>query len=193
MGLVHRHTARCGRGRRRVRHADLVAHPDLTLDLGTLTRPALVEALRTRGIGLNEHAEYLLAGEVFDAPVRRSVAVTVLSVGDLGCPRGARLDQILTAVESRGWALCPPDTGPYLRLAMTDQASAPDSILSTGRAPTGAITVASRPPSEDDAVPKGFYLRTIDGRPWLRGYRCDATYLWSPDDRFAVQRPSASP
>jgi hypothetical protein len=40
-------------------------------------------------------------------------------------------------------------------------------------------------------VAAGPYLRVIDGCPWLRGYRCDLTYGWNPDDRFvfAISHP----
>jgi hypothetical protein len=60
-------------------------------------------------------------------------------------------------------------------LAMIGQSNAPD--LSAGRAPTGAIHVASEPLSRDVEYPKGFYLRIVDGQAWLRGYRCDDTYV----------------
>lgn len=48
---------------------------------------------------------------------------------------------------------------------------------------------ASEAPSRDDEYPKGFYLRVVDGRAWLRGYRCDDGHSWSPDDRFIFQLP----
>ncbi|MHA7281768.1 hypothetical protein [Arthrobacter sp. TMS2-4] len=48
-----------------------------------------------------------------------------------------------------------------------------------------AIHIASEPVSEDVEYPKGFYLRIVDGQSWLRGYRCDATYVWSPEQRVA--------
>ena len=38
--------------------------------------------------------------------------------------------------------------------------------------------------SDDDEVPKGFYLRRIEGVLWLRGYRAGAEHVWSPDDRL---------
>ncbi|MFC7455643.1 hypothetical protein ACFQS2_00420 [Brachybacterium sp. GCM10030267] len=167
-----------------------MAHLDLTLDVGTLSRTDLKEALAHRNVGLNEHAQTLLAHGVFREPVAQSVHVTSVAVSDLGFRGGARLDQIHAAAQERGLALCPPDTGPYLRLVLTEQESAPDTVMLAGRAPTGAITVASWPLHEDDDYPKGFYLRVVDGRPWLRGYRCDSEYLWSAEDVFAVQRPA---
>lgn len=165
-----------------------MAQLELVVDIGTLSRPTLEEALAAQGVGLNEHAETLLAHAIFDAPDAQSVRTVSITVGELGFPDGARLDQVFTAAGELGLALCPPETGPYLRLALVGQASAPDSVLSAGRAPTGAITVASRPLREGDDYPKGFYLRVIDGRPWLRGYSCDSEHLWSADDVFAFRR-----
>ncbi len=39
-----------------------------------------------------------------------------------------------------------------------------------------------------DDYPKGFYLRVVDGRAWLRGYRCDDEYDFDPADRFVFRR-----
>ena len=86
--------------------------------------------------------------------------------------------------------VCPPDAGPYLRLALQSQADAPDRVLSGGRSPAGALKVASAPLSEDANFPKGFYLRVVDGQRWLRGFRCDDEYLFSPVDRFIFQLAS---
>jgi hypothetical protein len=70
-----------------------------------------------------------------------------------------------------------------------DQANAPNSVLSAGRGPAGALHVASEPVSEDVEYPKGFYLRVVDGQAWLRGYRCDNTYVWAPDQWLAFVMP----
>ncbi|WP_192796768.1 hypothetical protein [Serinicoccus kebangsaanensis] len=53
----------------------------------------------------------------------------------------------------------------------------------------GSIHVASEPLSEDEAYPKGFYLRVVDDEPWLRGYRCDDSYEWGPEQRLALTKP----
>jgi hypothetical protein len=75
--------------------------------------------------------------------------------------------------------------GPYLRLALVHQANSPDPVLSAGHGPAGAIHIASEPVSGDVEYPKGFYLRVIDGQTWLRGYCCDDTYVWTPEQRLA--------
>lgn len=143
--------------------------------------------LRTRNVLLNAHAETLLDHEVFDQRDREEISVIQRGVGDLGLSTGATLLEVFAAARGQGFALCPPDAGPYLRLAMVSQANAPDSVLSAGRSPAGAVKVASAPLSDDVAFPKGFYLRVVDGQQWLRGFRCDGEYEFAPEDQFAFQ------
>jgi len=69
---------------------------------------------------------------------------------------------------------CVPDT--QLRVL--------DSVLSAGRAPSGSIKIASQPLSDDVEYPKGFSLRVVDGELWLRGYRCDDSYVFEPEQNF---------
>ena len=168
--------------------ANLLPDHGLSVTVGGLARHELIAELASRNILLNAHAEALLADAVFDdAASQHTITVVESSVDDLGLRDGASLSQIFTTAEARGLLLCPPTTGPYLRLAVDEQASAPDSVLSAGRAPSGSLTVATPVLSDDDEYPKGFYLRVIDGQAWLRGYRCDDEHIWSPEDRFVFQ------
>lgn len=127
---------------------------------------------------------------MFDEVHSETIEVVQCRVGELGLTQGAGLAHILEAAETHGLMPCPPTTGPYLRLAMSDQASAPDSIMSNGRAPTGSITVASERLQADDDYPRGFYLRVVEGQLWLRGYRCSDDYPWSVEDVFAFRLSS---
>ena len=161
----------------------------MQLVVGGLSRHQLRETLAVREVELNTYAEQLLAHSCFEGGTGRPLVVGQRSVGGLGLPDGGSLSEVLAAVQRQDLGLCPPETGPYLRLAMEDQEQASDSVLSAGRAPTGALTIASTPLTEDDEYPKGFYLRVVDGTSWLRGYRCDDDYLWSPHDRFVVRVP----
>ena len=159
--------------------------------VGGRTRSEINHMLTSAGVLLNEHAETLLADPVFDSPASRTLRIVERSVADLGFELGATQAQVFSALREYGLEPCPAVRGPFLRLATMDQANAPDSILSAGRAPDGAIHVVSEPLHDDVAFPKGFYLRVVDGRPWLRGYRCDDTYRWSPEQRLAVVLPEA--
>jgi len=157
---------------------------------GGQSRAEILQLLHGAGVMLNAHAETLLAHPSFDAPVARSLRIVERTVGELGFARGAIQSRVFTAARNQGLELRPLVAGPYLRLAIMEQTNAPDSVLSAGRAPTGAIHVASEPLSEDVEYPKGFYLRVVDGQLWLRGYRCDDTYVWAPEQRLAFVLPA---
>lgn len=159
----------------------------LVVVVGGMSRSQLVSTLRETGVLLNAHAETLLESTVFETRAAQPTTVTERTVAELGLPDGGSLSQILAAAQQQNLVLCPADTGPYLRLALVEQATSADSVMSSGRAPTGSLTVASAPLSEDDEYPKGFYLRVVDGQPWLRGYRCDDEHVWSAGDRFVFR------
>lgn len=158
--------------------------------VGGLSRAEVVQLLLSNGVLLNRHAETLLAHPAFETPAGQILRIVERTVDELGFKHGAVQSRIFAAARSQGLELCPLVTGPYLRLAMMDQAKAPDSTLSAGRALSGAIHVASEPLSNDVEDPKGFYLRVLDGRIWLRGYRCDDTYVWEPEQRFVFLIPA---
>lgn len=168
----------------------------LRLHVGGSSREELLAALTSAGVGLNTSAEVLLRHEAFDRQRVEAFDVVQRTVGQLGLADGAPLSAVLAAAQSQGLALCPVITGPYLRLAMPDQASAPDSVMSNGSAPSASLTVVSAPLDTADVLPKGFYLRVVDGRPWLRGYHATDEHLWSPDDclvfRAQPTRPARS-
>jgi hypothetical protein len=161
----------------------------LTVRVGGQSRTGMMQSLRDAGVQLNAHAEVLLAHPAFDAPVRRRLRVVERTVEQLGLEHGGVQSQVFAAARDLGLELCPLVTGPYLRLMMMEQANAPDSVLSAGRGPTGAIHIASEPVDEDVEYPKGFYLRVVDGQAWLRGYCCDDTYMWAPGQRLAFLLP----
>lgn len=177
-------TVSAGRCRRMRNVSQLtIAHP-LGFDINTLSRPLLVDALQSSGIEMNATAMMLLEDPIFDDAEPRHLTVVERSVRELGLDGGGVLSQIFEAARKIGLQLCPPTTGPYLRLALPSQATAPDTVLSTGRAPSGSLTVASPPLRPGSDYPKGFYVRVIGGQPWLRGYRCDDEFVWDPVDRF---------
>ena len=164
-----------------------------TIQVGGMSRLELLGALSRAGVALNGHADTLLEDHAFeDGPVL-TLSVVLRTVGDLGLVEGGTLAEVLKAAAAVGLEPCPLTTAPYLRLATLDQAEAPDSILSAGRPPSGAVHVASVPVSADVEHPKGFYLRVVDGRPWLRGFRCHDDYVWSPEQVVALVRPQRRP
>lgn len=157
--------------------------------VGGQPREALLRALHEAGVRLNAHAATLLDHPVFDRPAGQDLRFVERTVGDLGLQAGGTRSEVVAAARTSGLELCPAVSGPYLRLAAMHQTNAPDSVLSAGRAPTGALHVVSEPLSDDDSYPKGFYLRVVDHQPWLRGFRCDSTYRWDPEQRLALVTP----
>jgi len=160
------------------------------LRVGGTSKSELLSQLESAGVGLNQAARELFADSRFTtSPVNSVIEIVELSVASLAFNSGATFTQIVEHATGFGLSLCPLELGPHFRLQYTDQ---PEGSLgqpsSQHRAPPGSITVASVPLANDDDTPKGFYLRRIEGVPWLRGYRSSPRHLWSPDDVFAFSR-----
>ena len=155
-----------------------------TIAIGGLSRSALKLELRGRGIQLNDLASQLIQHPVFDnvqTPMVKHFATRRLA--DLGLNDGASLPEVFAAAQRQQLSLCPVTAGPYLRLAYAKQPTSKLSELNVGKAPDSSLTVASAALGDDD-FPKGFYLRTVDGQQWLRGYRCTDEHRFSPEDHF---------
>ncbi len=157
------------------------------LRVGDLSRQELRAELDELGVQLNASADTLLKSSIFDRQRFESFHVVLCTVRQIGVNGDATLSSIFSRAREAGLSLCPDVTGPYLRLAMTDQASVPGSVASDGCAPVGSITVASAPLDHDDVLPKGFYVRAVDGVLWLRGFHATEGHVWSPDDCFAFR------
>jgi hypothetical protein len=160
--------------------------------VGGLSRADLRSALAAAGVRLNASAATLLDLPLFADTKAETVEIVERTPGQLGLTDGATLPSILAAARDHGLMLCPPCTGPYLRLAMLEQQNAPDSVMSNGRPPTGALHVASERLRAEYDYPRGFYLRVVARTLWLRGFRCSDDAPWSSDDRFAF-RSSETP
>lgn len=157
------------------------------VSFGGLSKEALLDRLRASDVQLNAAALALFGHPGFTtSPARSTARVVHVSVASLGFPGGATFEALVEQAKRLGLALCPLELGPHLRLALPEQAEGfVGQPPSRGCAPPGSITVASAPLDEDDEVPKGFYLRRIEGALWLRGYRSWPGHLWSPQDGLA--------
>jgi len=155
--------------------------------VGGLERSELLQRMDQAGVQLNDYAKMLLAHRVFDEVVPvQELTVVSRNLQQLDLDAGATLPQIFDRAISHGLQLCSPITGPYLRLAYLAQSTSSDSVLSAGKSPVDSLTIASSALG-DEEFPRGFYLRVVDGVPWLRGYRCDDTHGFSLDDTFIFQ------
>lgn len=153
---------------------------------GGLKKADLIDKLAEENIGLNELGKQLLLDERMSVSEESYLLKSVeLTVGDLGLMQGSILPDIYDRAIKNGLSLCPIETGPYLRLAYLDQPEGcTDKPVYEKQAPHGSITIASKMIDENDDFPKGFYIRKIEGKLWLRGYIADDLHIWSPNDRF---------
>lgn len=157
--------------------------------------PALLRArLAQAGVRLNPLAEQLFTDTRFEVPAqRRSFTLAAVHVGTLGHAEGATFETIARSAARQGLHPCPLVLAPWLRLQWLTQPEAPAGAPSAPhRAPPGAFTVASAPPPDEPDLPWGFYLRRVDGVPWLRGYRCWSGHVWTADDVLVFQQGPAA-
>jgi len=157
--------------------------------VGGLTKTALLARLREQGVRLNALAEDLFAHPAFrPEPEAREVDVAFVTVAELGFADGATYPQLVARAVESGLVECPLELGPYLRLQCLDQPEVVDAPPRTRPgSPPGSLTVASAPLDDSVETPKGFYLRRVDGEPWLRGYRADSEHVWSPQDALVFR------
>lgn len=161
--------------------------------IGGMSKAELRVQLVGQGVQLNAAALELFDSALFQtAAAPTLIEVVDVSVAELGCAGGATMPVLLERARQRGWAPCPLEAGPHLRLQYLDQPEGlVDSGSTRGRAPPGSLTVVSLPVSASWDVPMGFYLRRVAGALWLRGYRSDDAHVWAPSDRllFRVLQP----
>jgi|688.fasta_scaffold145228_3 hypothetical protein len=162
-----------------------VAHE---IRIGGLGKDELLAALHASGVALNAAARDLFADERFAVhPAASVLRLVEVPVEDLGFPRGGTMPEILRVAGGGGLAPCPLEVGPHLRLKLIDQEEGCTGLPEQRHcAPPGSITVVSSPIGPEDETPKGFYLRRINGTPWLRGYHSDDTHVWSAKDRLVL-------
>jgi hypothetical protein len=154
--------------------------------IGGQRKAELLQELARNGVEMNDAAKVLFASDRFTTSPERTLFSTVeLTVGSLGCCRGATTSVVYDSALRLGLRLCPLELGPHLRLQLLDQ---PEGFVGQPvwqhRAPPGSIIIASAILSDDDKVPKGFYLRRIQGTLWLRGYWCGQEHICDPGDHF---------
>ncbi|MBB3188526.1 helicase [Microbacter margulisiae] len=150
---------------------------------GAMGKSDLLMLLKKSGIKLNEHADALFSSDRFMvSAVKQQAMLLELSVMDLGLPGGGTIQEIEKHARQHGLRECPLEIAPHFRLQYTDQNEKEETRRN--KAPLGSVTVFSKPLTEEDDFPKGFYLRRIEGELWLRGYVCPKDHVWSPEDRF---------
>lgn len=157
-----------------------------TVEIGGLTKSQLLKKLKQHSILINKLGVKLFDHDKFTTSEKVYRVRTVeLQVRDLGFPEGATIPQVYKKAKQVGLKLCPLELAPHLRLKYLDQ---PEGYLGKpsyqNRSPYGSVQIASEILSENVDVPKGFYLRRIDGVLWLRGYIADDLHVLDPGDHI---------
>jgi hypothetical protein len=154
---------------------------------GGMNSRQLLEALKANHIQLNASVIALFEHPNFVTSTHQSqLWVVQISVEDLGFASGATTQEIYAQAKLHGLEVCPIEFAAFYRMQYLEQPEGFIGFAPTQHcAPPGSVTVAAEAISADDTVPKGFYLRRIEGALWLRGYHCDAAHVWSPQDVFA--------
>ena len=142
-----------------------------TLPLGSTPLPALLDALRDRGVRTNAYFDALWPHVVVADPPR-ALDVVIATAAELGLPDGATLDALLAHAAPLGLGPCPLEAAARLRLALD--------------ASPGRITVVSPRAFSDEAAPRGFYLRDDDDGAWLRAFVASDDWCFGADERFAL-------
>lgn len=160
----------------------------IQLSIGGISKAELRQKLKDHDISINPLGNDLLESDLFTITKQpQTITLAFMTLKELGFnQRGPTLPEIIRQVKSRGLDLCPPETGPFLRLAYSKDNNS-QGMEKQYRTPDGAITVLSPPLSKDHDFPKGFYLRKVEGTYWLRGYTCDDQHRFDVNERFVFQ------
>ena len=163
--------------------------------IGGMAKAELVRLLAASKVRVNASGDQLFADERFQTLQHPTcVECAQVTVAGIGLPRGGTFSQVIEAAATFGLTMCPLELAPHLRLTLLDQEEGALGFAPTqNQAPRGSITVVSKPLTEDDDTPKGFYLRRIEGELWLRGYKSWPGHVRAPDNVlvFAVARIAA--
>lgn len=144
-----------------------------TLVLGATSPDALRDALRGRSVRTNAYFDVLWP-HVAVAGAPRTLEVVVATAAELGLPDGATLAALVDHVGALGLGPCPLEAAARLRLELDEPPEA------------GRITVVSPRAIDDEAAPRGFYLRRDHDGLWLRAFVASDDWRFGGEERFAL-------
>jgi len=165
----------------------------VNLKIGGMTAEELEKSLGEEKINVSVYARRMLRNkEEFVEPVnkrereRRGKTETLdlvrLRVRDLGFTNPPTTKELFARAKKLGLELCPPETGPYLRLADKDQP------LRT------RYYIGMEPLTDSDGDPIVFLLERSQGGLWLLNYWTGPDDHLDSDDRIVFRlRPSTPP
>ncbi len=153
--------------------ADLKFDKWITLDTGGTPKDRLLDDLKTDGCLVGPWARGMFEKDAFATlPERHAIDFFRAQVRDLGFKREPWTIQVLARIKELGYAMCPADAGPRLRLATSDQA-------------LGDYYWLAMDPIHEGPSPRVFFIgRSDDGTRWLRGYAANPDFRWVLDAEF---------
>jgi len=161
--------------------------PKLLLTIGGMTAEELEKALDAEKINFSSYARSMLKNrKEFIDPVNEreserggrtaeTLHLVRLRVRDMGFTSPPTTPELFARAKEQGLDLCPPEVGPYLRLADKDQ-------------PDGLYYIGMKPVTDSDGEPSVFYLGRDVGGLWLRSCWAGPDDRWFLDNRIVFRR-----
>ena len=147
------------------------------LPIGGKTKEQLKKELKAANIQTSSYADDLLNSPEFEPLAEPEDAVLVrLTVADLGFPQGATTEDIYQRAQELGLELCPPETGPELRLKA-------DTEQRFGK----YMNIAMKQIAGSSGNPSVFYLYRTTDVQWLNAYDARASGGWNAGDPFVFR------
>ena len=157
-----------------------------SLKIGGMTAEELEESLDREKIHVSSYSRSMFKNKKqFIQPVNErekerrgeteTLALVRLQVRDLGFASPPTTKELFARARERGLELCPPETGPYLRLKDKDQ-------------PSGWYFIGMEPVADSDGIPRVFGLGRGGDGLWLYGYWADPDDQWGLGFRVVFRR-----
>ena len=157
--------------------------------MGGESKENIIRELESRKKAEGDDKIYISSGvetmlkrdEFFTLENKEQVKFVKLKVKDLGFLAGATTDQIYKRAEELGLDLCPPETGPHLRLHYED-------IFGRQQSPGDYFWIAMKQIVDSDGSPHVFFVyRYCDGESWLSDDWAGSGSRWDADDEFVFR------
>lgn len=151
-----------------------------TIKLGTglVTADDFRQALKKAGHRISDWANDILGKRAFQAADKemKVVDLVVVSMKELGFPKGATRQDIYRKAQEMGLMLCPPEVGPQLRLQYPDQ---PNNEW---------LLIGMEPITDSDGYLRVFYVGRDVSDSWLGGRYSYADSFWDGGNRWVFLR-----
>lgn len=146
------------------------------LAIGGMPESDLERAVTTGRFHASSYALSMMKNKDFITnPQSEEITTIRLKVSDLGFTGYPTTDELFKRAQSFGLELCPPETGPHLRLKDTNQ-------------PLNEwYYVAMKQITVSDGHPSVFKLWHNEDGLWLAGHWAGPDSEWTPEDRFVFR------